>query len=138
MKTQQLRLFVLVFKKRSFSKVSEKFGLAQPTISSHIKKLETELECNLFDRLGRSIIPTREAEILYPLALDIIEEEAILLNALKQQSGHLTSTINIGTSTLGLYVLPDFISDFQKNYPTVSFQVDIYDSQELIITQIQR
>jgi len=130
MKTQQLKLFALVFKKRSFSKVSEKFGLAQPTISSHIKKLETELECNLFDRLGRSIIPTKEAEILYPLALDIIEEEAILLNALKQQSGHLT--INIGASTLGLYVLSDLISDFQKSYPTVSFQVDIYDSQEVI------
>ncbi|NWF75953.1 MAG: LysR family transcriptional regulator [Nitrospirae bacterium] len=80
MKIVQLKLFVLVFKNRSFSKASEEYGLTQPTISDHIKKLEKELGCNLFDRLGRSIIPTKEAEQLYPHALDIIQKTANMQN----------------------------------------------------------
>jgi DNA-binding transcriptional LysR family regulator len=32
-------------------------------VSDHIKTLETEIGCRLFDRMGRTLIPTREEEI---------------------------------------------------------------------------
>ena len=45
----------------------------QPTVSDHIKALEEELNCRLFDRLSRKIIPTKEAKILFIHASEIIE-----------------------------------------------------------------
>ncbi|HDO26359.1 MAG TPA: LysR family transcriptional regulator, partial [Nitrospirae bacterium] len=52
----------------------------QPTVSEHIKNLESELDYRLFDRVSRTVIPTREAEIIYPKAMQIIED----LEKLKQ------------------------------------------------------
>ena len=74
MDIHHLKVFASVFKNKSFSKASEELYLTQPTISNHIKALEDELECNLFDRLGRTIIPTKEAEVLYNLSTELIEK----------------------------------------------------------------
>ena len=63
-----------VFKNKSFSKASEELSLTQPTISDHVKSLEEELNCKLFDRLGRTIMPTKEAEVLYSHAMEITEK----------------------------------------------------------------
>ncbi len=138
MKLIQLKLFALIFKNRSFSKTSEEFGLTQPTISSHIKNLEEELECNLFDRLGRSIIPTKEAEILYPHVLDIIEKVTDMQNAIKHPGANLAGKISIGADTVaGVYLLPYLIADFKKTYPEFYFKVNISNSQEIIDNILQ-
>ena len=65
MDIHHLRVFASVFHDKSFSKASKKLRLTQPTVSSHIRSLEEEYNCKLFDRLGRTIIPTKEAEVLY-------------------------------------------------------------------------
>jgi len=51
MDIHQLKIFVSVFKNRSFSKASEELYLTQPTVSDHVKSLEEELGCKLFDRM---------------------------------------------------------------------------------------
>ena len=80
MDIHHLRVFISVFKNRGFSKASEELHLTQPTISDHIRTLEDELNCKLFDRLGRTIIPTPEAEVLYTHAIEVIEK----IEALKE------------------------------------------------------
>jgi len=74
MELHHLRIFLSVYKNRSFSKAALELHLAQPTISEHIKSLEGELNCTLFERLGKTIIPTLEADALNNHALDIIEK----------------------------------------------------------------
>jgi DNA-binding transcriptional LysR family regulator len=61
MELHHLRIFLSVFKNKSFSRASQELRLAQPTISEHIKTLERELNCALFERLGKKIIATKEA-----------------------------------------------------------------------------
>ncbi len=133
MDVHQLRVFVSVFKNRSFSKASEELYLTQPTISNHIKTLEGELGCQLFDRLGRTIIPTKEAEVLYNHALEIIEKA----RSIKELIGHMKKEISgelvIGASTIpGTYLLPSIMAGFVGKYPSVSFQILISDSREII------
>jgi len=67
------KVFTSVFKNKSFSKASEELHLTQPTISNHIKALEDEFDCKLFDRLGRTILPTKEAEVLYSHSLKLLK-----------------------------------------------------------------
>ncbi len=133
MDVHQLRVFVSVFKNRSFSKASEELYLTQPTISNHIKTLEEELGCQLFDRLGRTIIPTKEAEVLYGRALEIIEKA----RSIKELIGHMKKEISgelvIGASTIpGTYLLPSIMAGFVGKYPSVSFQILISDSREIV------
>jgi DNA-binding transcriptional LysR family regulator len=133
MDIHQLRVFTSVFKNKSFSKASEELHLTQPTISDHVKILEEELDCNLFDRLGRTIIPTKEAEVLYSYALEIIEKTNTIKEVISQTRKEIKGELIIGASTIpGTYLLPSIMAEFQRKYPSVSFQILVSDSRGII------
>jgi len=133
MDIHQLRVFTSVFKNKSFSKASEELHLTQPTISDHIKTLEEGLDCTLFDRLGRTIIPTKEAEVLYSYALEIIEKINTIKEVISQTRKEIKGELIIGASTIpGTYLLPSIMAEFQRKYPSVSFQILVSDSRGII------
>ncbi len=133
MDIHHLRVFVSVFKNRSFSKASEGLYLSQPTISDHIKAMEDELDCKLFDRLGRTIIPTREAEVLYIYAMEIIEKTNNIKEVICQFKKEIAGELIIGASTIpGTYLMPSIMASFQKKHPSVSFQIPVSDSRGII------
>jgi DNA-binding transcriptional LysR family regulator len=133
MDIHQLRVFVSVYKNKSFSKASEELYLTQPTISNHIKALEEEFDCKLFDRLGRTIIPTKEAEVLFGHSVEIIEKADAIKDALGQLKKELTGKLVIGASTIpGVYLMPRVMTEFQKKYPAISFQILISDSRGIV------
>jgi DNA-binding transcriptional LysR family regulator len=132
MDIHELKVFASVFKNKSFTKAAEEIHLSQPTISDHIKALEEELDCKLFDRLGRAVIPTKEAEALYSLAEEIIEKASTLKEVIGQFKKEITGELIIGASTIpGTYLMPPMMAVFQKRYPSVSFQIFISDSKEI-------
>ncbi|MEW6162420.1 MAG: selenium metabolism-associated LysR family transcriptional regulator [Nitrospirota bacterium] len=127
-----LKVFASVFKNKSFTKAAEEIHLSQPTISDHIKSLEEELDCKLFDRLGRTVIPTKEAEALYSLAEEIIEKATNVKDIIGQLKKELKGELTIGASTIpGTYLMPSLMAAFHKKYPSVSFQIFISDSKEI-------
>lgn len=133
MDIHQLRVFAAVFKNRSFSKASEDLHLTQPTVSDHIKELEGEFGCRLFDRLGRTIIPTREAEVLHRHAVEIIEKAEALKEVLGRFKKEVSGELVIGASTIpGTYVLPALLAEFKKSYPSISFQIVVSDSRGIV------
>ena len=133
MDIHQLKVFAAVFKNRSFSKASEELHLTQPTVSDHVKTLENELDCNLFDRLGRTIIPTKDAEVFYSHVLEIIEKANTLKDVISQAKKEIKGELIIGASTIpGTYLLPSIMAAFQKKHPSVSFQILIADSREIV------
>lgn len=133
MDIHQLKVFASVFKNKSFSKASEELYLTQPTISDHIKTLEEELGCKLFDRLGRTIIPTKEADVLYNYAVELIEKINSIKDIIGQFKKEITGELIIGASTIpGTYLMPRVISNFKKQHSSISFQVVISDSKVII------
>lgn len=133
MDIHQLRVFIAVFKNRSFSKASQELYLTQPTISEHIKGLEEELKVKLFDRVGRSVIPTRDAEILFEEALEIVDKVEKLRESLDQIRKAPSGNIIVGASSIpGTYILPKIIPEFRKEYPEVSLNISISDSKNVI------
>ena len=58
MQTQHIVSFYHVARLRSITKAANAQGLAQPTVTSHLKKLEEELGVSLFDRIKRPIMLT--------------------------------------------------------------------------------
>ncbi|MFA5353756.1 MAG: selenium metabolism-associated LysR family transcriptional regulator [Thermodesulfovibrionales bacterium] len=133
MDIHHLKVFVAVFRGRSFSGASESLRLTQPTISSHIKALEEELQCSLFDRMGRSIIPTKEAELLYPHAVEIIERAEGVKEIIGSSRNEIAGSLFIGASTIpGTYILPSIMAEMQKSHSSLSFQITIADSKEIL------
>lgn len=133
MDIHQLRIFASVFKNKSFSKASEELFLTQPTISDHIRALEEEFDCRLFDRLGRTIIPTKEAEVLYSHAVEIVGKVNTIKEVIGKFKKEIAGELIIGASTIpGTYLMPHMMAVFQKKYPSISFQILIADSGVIV------
>jgi len=131
--TRHLKIFVTVYKARSFTKAAEELYTSQPTVSEHIQNLEARLNCKLFDRLGRSILPTAEAEILYPKAMAIMEDLQRLEEEISASRKSVAGQLIIGASTIpGAYILPGIAASFKREFPDISFEIRINDSAKIV------
>ncbi|RMG69199.1 MAG: LysR family transcriptional regulator [Nitrospirae bacterium] len=132
MNFHQLNTFLKVYSYRSFTRAAEELGLSQPTISEQIKNLESELGFKLFDRLGRTVVPTQEAELLYPRAQEILDEVRNLKNYITEETRRVEGLIKVGASTIpGTYLLPAYAAGFRQLYPEVSFEISVADSEDI-------
>lgn len=133
MDIHHLRVFASVFRHKSFSKAAEELHLSQPTVSDHVKALEEELNCKLFDRLSRKIIPTKEAGVLLGRAAEIIEKVEGIQGLLGEFKRELAGQLIIGASTIpATYILPGLIASYRKRHPGVFFEIVISDSRGII------
>ena len=129
MDIHHLKIFVSVYKNKSFTKASKDLHISQPTISEHVKNLENSLDCKLFDRLGRSIMPTRQGDILYPKALQLLDDLDLIQEEITAAGTGIKGKLFIGASTIpGTYILPRVAYSFKKQFPDVAFEILMDDS----------
>ena len=72
----KLRVFFVVAQEGSFSAAAERLYITQSAVSHAIKSLEQELDCRLFDRLGRSVKLT-------PAGVQLLDRAQHILNEMK-------------------------------------------------------
>ncbi|MCL1142829.1 LysR family transcriptional regulator [Shewanella gaetbuli] len=71
---EQLLAFVTVYEQGAFSKAAVKLDKHRTTIGQVINNLEDQLAVILFERVGRSVEPTEEGELLYHYAKQALEQ----------------------------------------------------------------
>jgi DNA-binding transcriptional LysR family regulator len=102
-------------------------------VSEHIQNLEARLNCRLFDRLGRSILPTIEAEILYRKATMILDDLHNLEKEVTSTDRGISGDLIIGASTIpGAYILPVMAASFKREFPEISFEIRIDNSANIV------
>jgi DNA-binding transcriptional LysR family regulator len=131
MDIQNIRAFLMVAEMRSFSRAAEKLFITQPAISKRISTLEFALDCQLFDRLGKSVQLTQAGEALIPsyqrILSELDETQRIISNLRTQVSGHL----KFGTSHhIGLHRLPPVLRQYTRQYPDVELDIQFMDSEQ--------
>ncbi len=129
----QLQIFCKVVEEKSFSRAGEIIRLSQPTVSSHIKDLESHFDCQLIDRLSREAVPTRAGELLYGYARRLIALKAETETALAEFHGVIKGRLIIGGSTIpGVYILPAVVGAFTRDHPEVFISLDIGDTGRIV------
>ena len=73
MELRELKSFVTAARFRSISKAANDLGLGQPTVTTHIKKLEKELNMILFDRVTRPIRLTLSGQTIFDLSEPLLD-----------------------------------------------------------------
>ncbi len=129
---RRLQAFSRVYELQSFSKAGRDLFLSQPTISTHVISLEEELGVKLFDRIGRTVLPTQAGQILYSgveKVFRLLEQSKADIHDLKNQ---VCGQVVAGGSTIpSNYLLPAVLSDFRKRYPDVCVDLRIGDSNQI-------
>ena len=129
----QLHIFVSVVDNKSFSKASESINLSQPTVSSHIKELETYFQCTLLDRLGKTTEPTQAGKLLYAHAREILALKERAESSLFDFLGKAKGSLIIGGSTIPAgFIIPRMIGPFTTSFPGVSVELKAGDTFQII------
>lgn len=100
-----LLYFWTVAKEGGISRAAERLHLAQPTLSSQIKKLETSMGVKLFDRSGRTLKLTDTGQMVYRYADEIFTLGRELTDAVKGRPSDKKLKLTVGVPD----VLPKLI-----------------------------
>jgi molybdate transport repressor ModE-like protein len=129
----RMRLLVEIEREGSLSGAAREIGIGQPTASQHLRLLEAAAGQRLVERNGRGSRLTEAGRILAGHAaqalttLGAAEEELSALDGLRR------GTIHLGASTVpGVYLLPDTLGCFRRDFPNVLVEVEIASSGEIL------
>ncbi len=131
MDTQHLQAFLSVAKLNSFTAAADQLHLTQPAISKRIAALEGQLNCKLFDRIGRGISLTEAGLALLPRADQILLSVKDTERAISNLSGQVSGSLRLATSHhIGLHHLPQILKRFTQQHPSVHLELDFMDSEK--------
>lgn len=131
-----LLYFWTVAREGSISAASRKLHLAQPTISSQLKKLERRSGGALFERVGRSLVLTDLGHTVYKYADEIFSIGQELAEVLEGRPGSRAPRLRVGIPE----VLPKLIA-FRLLQPVLSLsgplQLDCQEgAQEQLLAKL--
>ncbi|AMP00184.1 bacterial regulatory helix-turn-helix, lysR family protein [Collimonas arenae] len=119
-----LRYFLEVVRCGSISEASQRLNVASSAISRQITGLEQILDTVLFERRPRGMVLSAGGEVLAAHALKSALEADRVVADLLSLKGLKSGRIRIAsTEGFAIDFLPRLISDFQKKYPAIVFQL---------------
>ena len=97
MELRHLRYFVAIAEERSFTRAAERLWVAQPGLSTQIRRLESELGIQLFDRHTRGVDLTGAGELFLERA-----RTALAAADAARSTGHDLEEGLVGSVRLGI------------------------------------
>ena len=127
---RQLQSFTSVVEFGSFTKAAEKLSISQPTISTHIRALEEELNARLILRTTKNIEITPKGRELYEYASKILELRDRMVQCCASDAKQI---IHLGASTIpAAYILPEILPKYAKIAQDTYFIIHQDDSRGVI------
>lgn len=125
MHIETLRTFCDLADLRSFSKTAEKHLLSQSAVSQQLAQLELAHKCQLINRKRRPIELTKQGQLLYQAAKDILDRYEELKNELLALQKSSVSRINVAAIfSIGMHTLPEYVKRFMVVHPNVNVHVE--------------
>lgn len=125
MTLQQLRYIIAIDQYRHFGKAAESCGLTQSTLSLMVKKLEEELDVQIFDRDAYPVAPTEIGRKIIDQAKVAIYNVEQIAEITQSEKEALSGTLKIALiSTVGPVLIPGLFKILGRNCPAISLQTE--------------
>ncbi|GER09995.1 Hca operon transcriptional activator [compost metagenome] len=133
MELRQLRQVVVLSETLNFHRAAERLHMAQPPLSTSIKKLEEELGVLLFDRLSTGLRLTAAGEAVLQnakRALFFVDEvRRAARDGVAGEEGLLRIGF-VGSATYSL--MPQIVRSFHRQYPRVDLEIEESTTTDLL------
>jgi LysR family hydrogen peroxide-inducible transcriptional activator len=114
----EFRYIVAVARERHFGRAAEACFVSQPTLSVAIKKLEDELNVQIFERSGAELTITDLGQKIVHQAQKVLEEAQVIKHLAQHGQDPLSGPVRLGTIyTIAPYLLPKLISKSREVLP---------------------
>ena len=124
MDLKSIQYVLAVSEEQSFTRAAKQLFISQPALSQHIRKLESLLGAELFDRRGSGLKLTPSGEIFMQYGRDILARNSQMLQKIKRMSTNWESVLRFGMSPFySKFYLPAVITQFIKNAPKVKLDI---------------
>lgn len=133
------KTFYVVAKCNSFTKASEQLFISQPAITQSIKKLEEQLNVELFKRNSKGITLTKEGEVVFYYSEQFYEMAEANNNMLSKIKEVQIDTINIGVPThIGTFYFVEYLKKFNEIHPNIKVNIINKKSEEMLKMLVKR
>ncbi len=132
MNIQKYMSFVKAVECGSFTEAAEVLNYSQSGISRMIADLEQEWGVVLLERSKNGVSLTSDGTKLLPYARELVEKYRQLQMQVDEINGLQSGLIRIGVfSSVATHWLPNIIKEFQKDYPTIDYELLLGDYTEI-------
>ena len=130
MDTKNLTTFIYVAELRSFTKAADRLGFSQSTVSFQIKQLETELSCQLFERINHTVHLTEKGREVLEYAHQINRMTRELKDSMKEEVSFGYIRLAMADSLCTSLLSRDFLR-FRELYPNISLKIIAAGTEEM-------
>jgi LysR family transcriptional regulator, hydrogen peroxide-inducible genes activator len=117
---RDLALVQAVAREASFTRAARRMHISPSGLSHQVQKVEQALGAPLFERGGRSILPTAAGRRLLARIDTVLDAAEHLAHAAQQGAAAFGAELRLGVpATLGPYLLSHFIEPFPQRFPGV-------------------
>ncbi|HEY8994944.1 MAG TPA: LysR family transcriptional regulator, partial [Lacunisphaera sp.] len=131
--SRQIRAFVAVARRGSFTNGAKDVFLTQSAVSHAIKSMETDLGCHLFRRVGKHAVLTEAGDRLLQHCEEILRKMQEARADLSQlpESGRVALRIG-APMTVCQHIVPGVLRSLQEPFPQSGFKIETGDNQQLL------
>ncbi|MFP5203796.1 MAG: LysR substrate-binding domain-containing protein [Acidobacteriota bacterium] len=124
MNLQELRYLVAVAEHRHFGRAAEACHVSQPTLSSQVKKLESELGVTLLERTNKRVDVTPVGAQILAHARAALTETGEMEAIARAARDPLVGPLKLGViPTLAPYLMPLILKPLKQAYPGLTIEL---------------
>ena len=127
------KTFIIVYETLNMSRTADILNMSRSAVSQSIKELSNQLGVTLFTAHSKGVIPTTDANNLYPVIKNAISSIVDIENSLQSFTHETTAVIKIGLTVPSIeYCIMDYVKEFCTKYPNVQLEFYRRDIMELL------
>jgi DNA-binding transcriptional LysR family regulator len=120
----QLRAFVEVVERGSFTAAAKELNLTQPAVTHQVQELERRFQVSLVERFGKRAYLTEAGEKLIEHARNLLDEDSRTQVMMRRFGDGWLGRVRVGTSmTVLMYLLPPILRQLKTDHPQLEINL---------------
>jgi LysR family transcriptional regulator, hydrogen peroxide-inducible genes activator len=121
---RQMQYFEALAQTLHFGRAAKLAGVSQPALSSQIAEMELRLNCRLFERGGKSVRMTDEAQVMLPRIERILADIREIETTARRGRPAMEGRFRLGIiPTVAPYLLPHVLPQLKRYFPALQLEL---------------
>jgi DNA-binding transcriptional LysR family regulator len=124
LRLEQFKYLEAIVRHGSLRRAAKELGLAQPSLTQQIQRLEQEIDIQVFDRTVFGVQLTAAGESIMRHVRTLLAAEEAVRQEVAAYRGLHTGSIRLGAvNSASVAILPEVLSRFSRKYPGIEIHV---------------